>query len=134
MTRRDTSAPPPLRRDAAWFVAWVVVGAACALGVLGALTIGIFLLPVALVALVVLATRSGAAVGAPGAISGLGLPALYVSYLNRSGPGDVCTVTARSASCTEAWNPWPWLVAGLLLVLAGPLVFRARRRRPAGRA
>jgi hypothetical protein len=57
---------------------------------------------------------------------------LLVAYLNRGGPGNVCTTTATSQSCTTEWSPWPWLAAGLLLVAAGAVTFawlRARLRR-----
>ena len=83
-----------------WFVAWFFAGALCALAILGAFTIGIFVLPIAGAVIVFLATRRGATDGIVGLISGLGLPVLYVAFLNREGPGNICTVTARSSSST----------------------------------
>src|SRR5262249_28751858 len=87
-----------------WFCAWFLVGALASLGLLTALTIGIFLLPVALAAGVFLATRRGARgsrAGLAGLVSGLGVPLLYVAFLNREGPGNVCTTTATGQSCVD---------------------------------
>jgi len=111
-----------------------VAGATVALGLLGALSIGIFLLPVAALLVVLLATRGSVADGLVGAVSGLGLPLLLVAYLNRDGPGTVCTTTASSSSCTDEWAPLPWVVAGVALIVIGVAVTvalgRARARRP----
>jgi hypothetical protein len=111
-----------------WFVAWFGVGGAYTLAILGAMTIGIFVLPIAVVATVVLSTRERARIAASGLVSGAGLPLLYVAYLNRSGPGTVCTRSATESSCTDEWSPWPWLVVGLALVVAGVVIFVRRQR------
>ena len=105
----------------AWFAAGLVAGAALALGLLGALSIGIFVLPLAVALTVFLAIRHPE--GLIGAISGLGLPLLYVAYLNRDGPGTVCTTSAGGTSCADEWAPLPWALAGLVLVAAGVVVF-----------
>ncbi|MEP7019887.1 MAG: hypothetical protein ABI808_04485 [Pseudonocardiales bacterium] len=115
------------------FAAWVVAGVAVCLGVLSGFSIGVFVLPAALVFVTVLLalphTRNSAALGL---VSGLGLVPGYVAYLNRHGPGEVCTSTATSSTCADEWSPWPWLVAGVLLVGTGVALFTERRRR-AGR-
>jgi hypothetical protein len=103
----------------------------CALAFLDALTIGIFVLPIAGGAIVFLATRRRATDGIAGLISGLGLPVLFVAYANREGPGDICKITSGGGqSCTQEWSPWPWLLIGLALVGFGVVVFvtSARRR------
>jgi len=117
-------------RDRAWrwFVAWAAVGGGYLLALLSALSIGIFVLPVVVVVTIVLARRPGAVVGVLGIVSGLGLPLLYVAWLNRDGPGTVCTATGSGTDCTDEWSPWPWLVLGLVVVAAGILLFRTRRR------
>jgi len=85
----------------AWFGAWLADGASYVVAVLGALSIGLFVLVVAIALTVVLATCRGSSVGSPGVISGAGLPLLYVAYLNRGGPGNVCSTFANGASCTQ---------------------------------
>lgn len=113
-----------------WFIAWAAVGAGYAFGVLGALSIGVFVLAVTAVATVLLARRPQARVGLTGLVSGLGLPLLYVAFLNRAGPGTVCTKTATGGqSCTDEWSPWPWLLIGVALVVVGCVWFAVKSRR-----
>ena len=68
-------------------------------------------------------------VGLPGLISGLSLPLFYVAFLNRSGPGTVCTSTATSQSCVDEWSPWPWLAIGIVLLVSGCVWFAMSNRR-----
>jgi hypothetical protein len=112
-----------------WFCAWFLVGTLASLGVLTALTIGVFLLPIALVAAVFLVTRRGRRVGLAGLVSGLGVPLLYVAFLNREGPGNVCTTTATGQSCVDEYSPWGWLAAGAVFLLAGIVLGLVLRRR-----
>ena len=116
-----------------WFCAWLGVGALGSLGVLTVLRVGVYLLPAALLAAALVATRRNAAAGLPGLVSGLGAPLLYVAFLNRGGPGTVCTTTATGQSCVDAYNPWLWLAAGALLLLGGILFGVLRQRRTAPR-
>ncbi len=115
-----------------WFVTWFGAGAGCVVGVLSILTIGIFVLPVAVVVTVFVATRRTSAVGIGGIVSGLGLPFLLVAYFNRNGPGDVCRTSPTATSCTQEWSPWPWLAIGLALAVLGVLIFVRMRRRSVG--
>ncbi|HEY7325895.1 MAG TPA: hypothetical protein VH520_13820 [Streptosporangiaceae bacterium] len=118
-------------RTAGWFGLWAVIGAGGALALLTAPTIGIFVLPATLVLGGALFWRGRRQQAGPGIIAGLGLPLLYVGYLNRGGPGTVCTSFAGGAECTQETSPWPWLAAGLLLALAGvALGLAAAYRRP----
>jgi MYXO-CTERM domain-containing protein len=126
----DVTSPDRTNRsDLLWFGVWFAVGAAYALALLGAMTIGVFVLPFAVVATLSIRRHRQARVGLPGLVSGLALPLWYVAYLNRDGPGTVCSAIAGGQSCTDEWSPWPWLALGLGLLLAGVIVF-ARRRRP----
>ncbi len=107
-----------------WFGAWLLVGTAASLGVLSILTIGIFVLPIAGIACIVLLSRRASIIGLPGFLSGLSLPLFYVAYLNRDGPGTVCDVTrGGGSSCTDEWSPWPFFALGVLLFLAGIAIF-----------
>jgi len=114
-----------------WFGAWALVGAAFAVSLVGILTVGIFVLPFAIIGTVLLTRSPSRLRGLPGVIAGLGLPLLYVAYLNRGGPGEVCSAIPGGESCTQALDPWPWLAAGLLLITAGVVVYLVRSRRSA---
>lgn len=102
-----------------WFAGWALVGAGAALGVLGAMTIGVVVLPVVAGAAVLLAARRGSGAGVAGLVVGAAVPLLYVAYLNRDGPGTVCRTTPGGSSCTDEWSPWPFLVVALVLVVVG---------------
>jgi hypothetical protein len=115
-------------RPWAWFGAWLLLGAVWMFALVAILSVGVFVLPVATVATVLLARRVSGRPGLPGLVSGLGAPVLYVAYLNRSGPGEVCTVFARGSSCAQEWDPWPWLIVGLAFVAAGIVMFWVRAR------
>jgi hypothetical protein len=118
-----------------WFVAWFALGVMWVLTALGAFTIGIFVLPIAVGGTILLATRHQAGNGIAGLISGLGVPLLYVAFLNRHGPGTICTTSRDGgSSCVDESNPWPWLAIGVALVVVGGFVFVAsghqRRSQP----
>jgi hypothetical protein len=112
-----------------WFAAWAGVGLLFPLTLLGAFTIGLYMLPLAAAGTILLGRSSRARVGVVGLVSGFGLPLLWVAYLNRSGPGLVCVMTATSSSCQTEWSPWPWLVLGLVPTAAGVVLFRRQRAR-----
>ena len=117
------------RRNVIWFIAWMLTGAGYALGILGALSIGPYILVITVAATIVLATRTGSGVGLPGLISGPSLPLFYVAFLNRSGPGTVCTSTATSQTCVDEWSPWPWLAIGVVVLVSGCVWFAMANRR-----
>jgi len=114
----------------AWFVAWSFIGAGSTIVILGALTIGPLVLPVVIVATALLATRRDSRQGLPGLLSGLSAPLFYVAYVNREGPGTICTVSTTGGGCTEHLNPWPWFVVASILLFAGVLVFAFAEHRP----
>jgi len=111
-----------------WFAVWLIVGASYAVSILGAASIGLFLLPLPALATILLARRPHANSGLPGLISGLGIPLLYVAYLNRAGPGTICTTTSAGQYCTDEWSPWPWLAAAVVLLVLGAAAFIVRQR------
>lgn len=121
--------PPPVvsRRPWIYFVIWMLVGGSYAMVIVGAFAIGIFFIPVAVIATVFLVRKPSSRRGIPGLFGGFALPLFYVAYLNRSGPGMVCTTTRSTfgvgQSCTQEWSPWLWLIAGLVLLGVGVAVF-----------
>jgi hypothetical protein len=127
---QPTTSPPALTGLRwAWFAAWLIIGAGYALSLLGAASIGLFVLPLPVLATILLARRQHASSGLPGLISGLGIPLLYVAYLNRAGPGTICTtITGGGQDCTDEWSPWPWLAAAAILLALGLAAFIARQR------
>jgi hypothetical protein len=137
------SAPllPQVRHDAAalapprwgWFCAWAAVGALLPVSILGALTIGIFVLPLFVVGVLLLARSTQGRRSAVGVVAGFGMPFLLLAYFNRSGPGNVCTTTATSQECTQEWTPWPFLAIGLLIVAGSIALFQWQRSRHARR-
>ena len=118
--------------DRVWFIAWMALGIGYAIGLLGALTIGPFVLLILVVPTILLVRRPGAMAGIPGLVSGLSVPVFYVAYLNRSGPGTVCeAIGATGQACVERTSPWPWIAVGVVLLVGGFLWFlmTARHRR-----
>ena len=118
-----------------YFFGWMLVGTSGAMVIAGALTIGIFFVPIVALGTVLLLRRPAARTGLPGIIAGPGLPLLFIAYLNRSGPGTVCVTTLTSfgsgQSCSDEWNPWFFLVPGLLFVAIGIFAFSRLKKRSA---
>ncbi len=113
------------------FAVWCLVGGLFSLAFVGMLTIGPYVLVVALLALV-LAVRSVGVGSMAGLVSGLGLVPLWVAWNNRAGPGETCETTTTSVHCWELYDPRGWAAWGIACLLAGiaihALVIRARRR------
>lgn len=106
-----------------------MVGALAGLGLLALLSIGLLLLVAAIALAVLFARRTESRAGLEGFVSGQGLPLLFVAWMNRSGPGNVCSAIPGGQTCAEQWAPLPWLVVGLLLVAAGMVAATYRHRR-----
>lgn len=109
----------------------MLVGGLYALSLLGMLTIGIFVLPIPVVATVLLVRRQKAGLGALGLVAGIALPIFYVALLNHDGPGMICSAIEGGTACTEEMSPWPWLAAGLAFMALGISAFWFIRPRPA---
>lgn len=108
------------------FVLWAVVGAGGCLALLGALSIGVFVAPVVVLLALVLLRTTKADRSMFGAVAGMSLPLLYVAWLNRDGPGNVCRVEEKVTACSEQWSPWPWVAAGIACAAVGIALFRRR--------
>lgn len=107
------------------FLLWPVVGAALAVSVLGAMTIGLYVLPLAIAALFVLLRWGGNRRNSVGLISGAGLPFLVIAFWYRHGPpGMVCHLYKNGGGeCAQEFSPWPLLIIGTILVLLSMLLF-----------
>jgi hypothetical protein len=102
---------------------WVVVGAAAGIGVVAILTIGVPLLLLAAAMAIGGAlmrwTRTRAAFLV---LAGASFAPLLIAWLNRDGPGTVCTaLPGNGVECIDEWSPWPFVAAALVLVCAGIL-------------
>jgi hypothetical protein len=115
---------PSVRR----FLAWVLVGLLLSFALLSLLTIGVFVLPLAVLGWWLVARRGGMNAATAGTLSGLGLAPLYVAWLNRDGPGNICHHITNGESCTQESAPLPWLLAGLLLLFSGLVAYVVLRR------
>jgi len=113
---------------AGWYVAWAIVGAGVSLSLLGAMTIGIFVAPIVLLAAIALVAYSPARGAFPGVVCGLGVPPLYVAWLNRDGPGTICTVSGGGESCVDEWSPWPWVAVTVFFIAGGVALCLLTRR------
>jgi len=95
-----------------WFLAWVLAGALSALALVSALSIGIFILPLAVVAIVLIARRSPRGPELLGLVTGAGVLGIVVWVLSRG-----------------EWDATRWLVGGLALAAAGVVAYAAARAR-----
>jgi hypothetical protein len=103
----------------------MAIGVGVAVTVLTPLTVGPFVLVAVVVALGVLVRRpAGLDAAVTGLLPGAGLLMVYIAYINRHGPGEVCRTAATEHECTTQWSPWPWLLVGLGLTAVGVWLFR----------
>lgn len=115
------ASPPTKDRPAIWMYGWwLLVGALLGLGIAALLTVGVLFLPLAsglaIIGILAPALRNRSAVAT---LAGVAVPALYLAWLNRGGPGDVCEFTSNGGEfCTQEWSPWPFVVAAMLIVAA----------------
>lgn len=112
------------------FVGWVVIGGLGCLGVLSLLTIGPFVLLATLMLTGLMLWRVDFGWAMAGMISGAAVPVAYVAWLNRGGPGEVCSTYADGGqTCTDAWSPWPFAAVAVALLVTGAVVFARNRHR-----
>jgi hypothetical protein len=115
-----------------WFLAWVLVGGLLLFSLLAAASIGVFVLPFALLALWLVTRTARMGIEVLGSVAGAGLVCLGVAFAHRDYepcPEGAVTLAPgeRSFSCGGS-DPLPWLVAGLALAAAGALAYAVARR------
>ena len=100
------------------FLGWVLLGAGIGAGLGLGIPGGLFV-------------RQGLRPAQAGVVTGLGALPFALAWLNRQGPGTVCSdgVTGASA-CVVQSNPWPYVLVGVALVAVGVVMFRRLRRAP----
>src|SRR5207253_776467 len=79
----------------------------------------VVLIPVAVGGAAILTAKRTPLASIWGLLSGAGLAAVVVAYIQREGPGTTCWRTATGGGCTQHLDPRPWLVAGIVLMLSG---------------
>ena len=110
----------------AGFVVFALIGAGF---ILGFLTLSVLFVVPIVAAVVVVVVRPNLLKSSFGLMAGTGLVLIYVAYVQRRGPGTVCWQTATASGCDEYLNPWPWLVVGFALVVAGIVAHVSQMRR-----
>ena len=133
-SRRDSGHDMLMNDRPGWlsFCTWAEAVALLTLAVLGAWSIGILVMPFALVFLWLAVRRTHAwpewVMGGP---LGLGATLLFIAYLNR---GYVPCIPSGTMIRSQGFyqcgglDPAPWLAIGAILVIAGITGFSAARR------
>ena len=99
---------------------WAFTGVVLGFGVASLPSIGVFLLWLAaLLALIGFALPGGRTTAAFLVVAGLGAAPLFIARHNMGGPGTVCHPQPNPSYCAELRDPWPFLVAGVVLVVLG---------------
>jgi hypothetical protein len=113
---RGNTVGRPAERMWIGFLGWAAAGVvgAFAFAVFGTLA-GVSII----VGLSLAATRPALRRSWFGFLVGAGTVSLYFAFLDRRGPGTFCWHTATAAGCDQYLSPWPWLVAGVSLFVAG---------------
>ena len=114
------------------YVLWFIAAGLCTTGLAALYTIGVPLVAAGAALVAFLAYSKRLRPAWPGAIAGPAAPLVYIAYLNRSGPGTVCTGSATGSSCTDQYAPWPFLVTAVVFVLLA-LICGYLRPRPVRR-
>lgn len=112
---------------------WLLGGAMVGYGVLALPSIGLFVLPVAIVVLL-LAGAVTEGEGGPLLLVGAALPWFWVTGRNIGGPGQECWETETGGGCRDLFDPWAFGIPALvLLVLGVGLLVLGRVRAARGR-
>jgi hypothetical protein len=128
---RASGRPGSEGRGCRWFWAWSLVGAALCFSFLTGLSIGLLLLPFALLLLWLVLRLSPRWPESIGFLEGVGLVLLLIAYLNRDyrpcGAGPQILGAGESYSC-GGFDPHPWLYTGLALAGLATVAYAVARR------
>jgi hypothetical protein len=114
-----------MRRWSGWsaFAAWSLAGTLFVLSVLGAASIGLFILPLALIALFLAVRFCSRWPEALGLLAGAGAVALLVAYRSRDyNPCPDSGIITGNGEC-GGFSPTPWLVLGVVLLAASLVAY-----------
>ncbi len=112
------------------FAAWVLAGGLLFFALVTGFTIGLFVLPFAVCAVWLVARGSRIWPELLGLAGGAGVVGFVVAAVNRDGDG--CKTTIENGATTVTCgglDPTPWLVGGLVLLLAASLLYAFATRR-----
>jgi hypothetical protein len=122
-------------RGCRWFWAWSLVGAALGFSFLTGFSIGLLLLPFALVLLWLVLYLSPRWPESIGFFEGVGILLLVIAYLHRGDracpPNGTIQIgpssAGQSVSC-GGLNPHPWLYSGLVIASVAAMAYAVARR------
>jgi hypothetical protein len=112
------------------FTAWVFAGALTFFAFVTGFSIGLFVLPFAVIAIWLVARGGRIWPEILGLVGGIGVIGIVIAALNHEGGG--CKTTEEDGFTTVTCggiDPTPWLVSGLLLLAAAALLYGFARRR-----
>jgi hypothetical protein len=122
-------------RGCRWFWAWSIVGAALALTFLTGFSIGLLLLPFALLLLWLVVYLSPRWPESIGFVEGVGLLLLVIAYLHRddracppNGTLQLAPGSAGESVSCGGLDPHPWLYTGLVIAALAALAYALARR------
>jgi hypothetical protein len=120
-------------RGPAWFGAWTVTGAALTFCFLTGFSIGLLLLPLALVLLAFVVRRSPQLPEAAGLVAGIGVTLLAVAFINRDyepcpSHGVLRLEPGQESVSCGGFDPHPWLNSGFAITAVGAFTYLAVAR------
>lgn len=117
-----------------WFAAWGLAGGLVFFALLTGLSIGIFVVPFAALAVWFVARTAGGWPELLGVAVGAGAVCLVVFVRNRDHnpcpEGEITVPPGQTSYSCGGFDPLPWLIAGLALTVIGPAAYALARRLP----
>lgn len=112
------------------FAAWMLVGATFGFGVVSILTVGAPIVAVGVLAALLLLRWHAPRRSLAGIVSGVAAPFAYLCFINRDGPGLVCTGGGSQAlRCVDEPSPWGFGLVAVLLFCGGVIAYFVAKSR-----